>query len=411
MSATKAKPDWLIWIHRYVGLTVGLWLFFVGASGAILAYYRELDVAFNPDLFAVKDAPQHPDLDRMLETVQAAHPNRFVLYVERYGLERGEAHFFNLTRELPRTAAGLDLSSIGNYDDAYDWQVFVDPATNRIIGERSYWTTLNFLRDFHREFFAPPTGRDFLGALGLTLFVSAVIGVVLWWRDAKKHLKRALTFRASAAVPRLIRDGHTVLGFYAALIIGWLSLSATLICYGGELREFADWVLRGGKPAQNFESVVMEAEHKPVAVAERMYSLSRARDTALTDHPNSDVVLVRMPKTPAARYTFRLYPTDEDKTLYTRQVYIDAGTGEIVGRFDPKRQPWTDSLFGLWLIWFHNGTMLGDVGRAFNIFAGVVLASLFPTGLYIWWKKRRARVPKKAAAPAASSQTAVNPAE
>ncbi|MSO97935.1 MAG: hypothetical protein EXR11_06925 [Rhodospirillaceae bacterium] len=409
MSTVRAKPDVMIWIHRYVGLVLGLWLFSIGASGAILAYYREIDASLNPQLFAAQNAPQHPDLDRMLERVHAQQPERFVLYIERYALKRDEAYIFTLTKRLPATSQGLDLSTIGNYDDALDWQVFVDPATGNIIGERSYWTFINFLRDFHREFFAPPSGRKVMGIVAASLFLSAIFGVVLWWRNAKKHLKRALSFRASAAMPRLIHDGHTVLGFYASIFIGWLSLSALMLCYEGTLREFSDWALRGGKPAQNFEAAVLE--QKPKAISDRMISLNRARDTALTDHPNSDVVLIRMPKSPAGKISFRLYPTDEDLTLYTRQVYIDASSGEISGRFDPKRQPWTDSLFGLWLIWFHNGTMLGDVGRVFNIFAGIVLASLFPTGIYIWWKKRRARLPRKILAPTLPMQTTIHSVE
>ncbi len=410
MKATKAKFDWLVFLHRYIGLVLGLWLCAVGTSGAILAYYREIDVFLHPELFAAKNSPQHPDLDAMIARVQTAYPDRFILYLERYALGRDETYPFILTEPLPRTATGLDLSSVGNYDAAMDFQVFVDPASAEIVGARSYWTWINVLRGFHRELFTPPYGRKVMGAVALSLFISAVIGGVLWWRDARKHFKRSISLRLSAAAPRLIRDGHTVFGFYATLFIGWLSLSAVFLCYGGLMREAADWILRAGKPAQNFESTALTVE-KSSPPATQMISFNTARDTALTEHANSDVVLIRMPKSAAGRITFRLYPTDQDLTVYTRQVYVDAGSGEIVGRFDPARQPWSDSLFGLWLIWFHNGTMLGDVGRVFNIFAGVVLASLFPTGIYIWWKKRRARMPKRVVAAGTQSHIAVSAAE
>jgi uncharacterized iron-regulated membrane protein len=93
-----------------------------------------------------------------------------------------------------------------------------------------------------------------------------------------------------------------------------------------------------------------------------------------------------------------LYPDDEPISIYTRQVYLHAGTAQIVGRFDPDRQPWTDSLFGVWLIWFHNGGMLGLPGNILNVAAGLILASLFPTGIYIWWRKRPARVRRRTSA-------------
>jgi uncharacterized iron-regulated membrane protein len=412
MAKAHPKFDWLIFIHRYVGLILGLWLFAVGLTGSILAYYREIDVFLNPDLFAAKDSPQHPDLDAMLARVRAAYPDRFVLYLDRYALSGNETYPFILSAPLPRTDKGLDLSSIGNYDTASALDVFVDPRTTEIVGQRSHWTVINLMRDFHRELFLPGAGgRKVLGAVALTLFISTVVGGFLWWRDARKHTKRALTLRLSAPGPRLVRDGHTVFGAYAAVIIGWLSLAAAMICYETPLRNFSDWLLRPERVAQNFETLITNADTAVSHSADGIVSLNQARDTALTDHPNSDIVLIRMPKSAASRLSFRLYPTDQDKTIYTRQVYIDARTGKIVGRFDPARQPWTDSLFGVWLIWFHNGTMLGDVGRVFNIFAGLVLASLFPTGVYIWWKKRRARMPKKAASISAIFQAANHPAE
>jgi uncharacterized iron-regulated membrane protein len=50
--------------------------------------------------------------------------------------------------------------------------------------------------------------------------------------------------------------------------------------------------------------------------------------------------------------------------------------------------------------------MLGSVGKVLNVFAGIVLASLFPTGVYIWWRKRASRVGRATAA-----QPAAAPAE
>lgn len=411
MATRAVDQDWMIFIHRTIGLFLGLWMCAVGASGAILAYYREIETWLEPDLFLMgAPGPRHPDLDRMVATVRAAYPDRFILYIDRHGMSLNETYPFILTAPLPMTPQGPDLSGIGNYDAAAALAVFVNPVNAEIVGARSYWTVINVLRDFHRELLTPPVGRKVLGTLGILVVVTSIAGGVLWWRDARRNVKRAVTLCLSSSTPRLIRDSHTVFGIYAVVVITWLGLSATLICYGGALREAADWVFRGGKPAQVFEGTALAP---PVAeTAASFVSLNRARDVALTDHPASDVVLIRMPKTPAARISFRLYPLDEPVTLYTRQVYVDAGSGVIAGRFDPKRQPWADSFFGLWLIWFHNGTMLGDVGRIFNVFAGVTLVSLFPTGVYIWWKKRPSRL--RQASPQTSAgrqQSSAMPAE
>jgi uncharacterized iron-regulated membrane protein len=67
-------------VHRYIGLFLGIWVFAVGVTGAVLAYYREIDVLLNPDLFTAVGSPRNPDLDAMVTSVQRQYPDRFILY-------------------------------------------------------------------------------------------------------------------------------------------------------------------------------------------------------------------------------------------------------------------------------------------------------------------------------------------
>ncbi len=376
-----------IFIHRYVGLFVGIWICAVGVSGTVMAYYREIDVFLNAEFFAATNSPRHPNLDAMVSTINAAYPGRFVLYLDRYFLSRDESYPFVLSEPLPTNAGELDLTSIENFEAAAALEVFVDPGTATIVGTRPYWTWIKILRNFHRELFFPGEGRKFLGALAITLFLTCVAGGVLWWRDSRRRIKRALSFRLSSPGPRFIRDVHTVFGAYGLIVIGWLSFTAALICYETPLRNFSN-------------AIMGEVHNTPpgMPASDTFVSLNTARDVALSEYPNSDIVLIRMAKTPQGRFIFRLYPDDEPISIYTRQVSVHGGTGQIIGRFDPGRQPWTDSLFGVWLIWFHNGGMLGLPGKILNVAAGLILASLFPTGIYIWWRKRASRVGRRASA-------------
>ena len=41
----------LVALHRYVGLTIALFLVVVGLTGSIIAFHSELDAWANPDLF------------------------------------------------------------------------------------------------------------------------------------------------------------------------------------------------------------------------------------------------------------------------------------------------------------------------------------------------------------------------
>ncbi len=389
MFAYKSREGHWVTIHRYVGLFAGIWMCAVGLTGAVMAYYREIDALLNADLFTANESSRTPNLDAMVSTINAAYPDRFILSLDRYFLSKNESYPFILSEPLPTNAGGLDLKSIENYENAASLEVFVDPTTASIIGARPYWTWIKVLRNFHRELLFPGEGRKFLGALAAVLFLTCVAGAVLWWRASRGRLKRALSIRMSSSGPRLVRDAHTVLGAYALVVIGWLSLTAAMICYEIPLRNFSNYII-GADQHRPMGAELRSPESVPMAST--YVSLNQARDVALAEYPNSDVVLIRMAKTPQGRLVFRLYPDDKPISIYTRQISLHAGTAKILGRFDPETQPWTDSLFGVWLLWFHNGGMLGLPGKILNVTAGLILASLFPTGIYIWWRKRASRV-------------------
>ena len=48
-----------VWLHRYAGLAMALFLVIVGLTGSVLAFREELDVWLNPELLTVakRDAP------------------------------------------------------------------------------------------------------------------------------------------------------------------------------------------------------------------------------------------------------------------------------------------------------------------------------------------------------------------
>ena len=71
------------------------------------------------------------------------------------------------------------------------------------------------------------------------------------------------------------------------------------------------------------------------------------------------------------------------------------GAGDVVDQRDPLRAPAGDTLIS-WLFPLHSGEALGLAGRlAWSIF-GVAPPFLFATGLWLWLKRRRARISRGA---------------
>lgn len=68
------RAFWVL-VHRYAGLSMAFFLIIAGLTGALLAFYHELDVVLNPNLFQVerRDAPLLGPT-ALAHSVKAAYP-------------------------------------------------------------------------------------------------------------------------------------------------------------------------------------------------------------------------------------------------------------------------------------------------------------------------------------------------
>ena len=119
----------LLPVHRYVGLMLALFLAIAGVTGSLLAWNEELEAALNPRLFRVQPpSPGAARLDPVLlhERVRLRYPDAFVARMPLEQLE-GRSQLFAL-----RSLKGGKAKAPPND------QVFVDPYTGAILGERKW---------------------------------------------------------------------------------------------------------------------------------------------------------------------------------------------------------------------------------------------------------------------------------
>jgi uncharacterized iron-regulated membrane protein len=72
-------------------------------------------------------------------------------------------------------------------------------------------------------------------------------------------------------------------------------------------------------------------------------------------------------------------------------LFFDANTGQLAGFFLPTGEASGDTVTS-WLIALHIVAIWGMPFKLFMTLVGVVVAMLSITGLYIWWRKRKARL-------------------
>ena len=66
----RFRQYWLS-LHKWVALTIGVWIVLNGLSGSVLVFQRELEAALNPDLYRTEqEIPGSINLDALEQSVK-----------------------------------------------------------------------------------------------------------------------------------------------------------------------------------------------------------------------------------------------------------------------------------------------------------------------------------------------------
>ncbi len=148
----------LVWLHRYSGLAILLFLIFAGVSGSILVFRTPLDAALNPDLLAADTAHVTAAPAALADTVARAHPGWRITQAP-------------LTIEPSRSLVLRVAPARGSKPLGYD-EVFIDPQDGHVIGARQVtpgWGRRGLVEaiyQFHFNLLAGTFGRWFMGGGG-----------------------------------------------------------------------------------------------------------------------------------------------------------------------------------------------------------------------------------------------------
>lgn len=376
----------LTWMHRYVGLCLAVLLLMSAVTGSLLAFERELDAAFNPELFRRSSAGPDLPVDALVAAATRQLPGMVVTEVR-----------------LPHAGQDtvlLDTASADGSPPRYD-QAFVDPASGRVLGTR-LWGELEparrnvipFLYSLHYSLHTPGSaGKLVLGGAALLWFAHSCVGLVLAWPRGRR--RRDAWRRALSLKP----DSDTWRGDYQLHRAGglWLAALSLLIALTGAMMNLREPLFRPvlsklvavtPVPAARFPQGRAAGNSRPpltfgaaAATAERLagrhYDAPRAyrigRDPALGVFV---VALGEAGRNP--RYGLgpsRLYLDEHGGGLLAAD-WADGGTaGDVVLR----------EAFQV-----HSGQVAGLAGRILVSASGAAVALMLLLGLRLWWRRRAA---------------------
>ena len=163
MSLKRKLPTLTQW-HRWLGLTLSLWLLLMAVSGSLLLYKNDLLQIFYPQL----------NLAQPVETTDAAA-----------ALDQ-----FDNGYALMPTADRPWLETV-NADKTH----FYYDASGNLLLEREYLGDLiSWLVELHHHLALNELGKDILGILGLLSLALIGTGLIRWW-PRRGSFRRALSVR------------------------------------------------------------------------------------------------------------------------------------------------------------------------------------------------------------------------
>lgn len=373
MPTRKLRKIW-VRLHRWIGLTAGLLFCIAGLSGSFLVYYPAIDRALNPELVTpqARGAPQ--PMRAILVAAQAEARGRFV-----HSVFPADASFGVHRVWLTPSAA----------DQSCMWEVLVDPVSARVLGERSAVPAfepggrnlVNTVYTLHYNLFAGTLGATVVGIGGLLLLASLISGLVLWWPRGRKW-RQALTLKRGARGPRRNVDLHRVGGSYGAVLL-------LVIAFSGVCLVFPDYV-RAAFPHDASQGSAERARFLASAQANAP-DADEVMAGAQRLVPGGKVRILWLPGADGPDWTVTLQePSGIGLAGGRAEVAIDQRNGDITV-LSTSESGDAASRFLAWQLPLHNGTVLGETGRALVCAAGFLPSLMMITGVLVWWRKAAGR--------------------
>lgn len=386
----------LVLLHRWLGLSMAVFLFIAGLTGAIISWDHELDEWLNPQMFQAKsgEAATFSAL-QLAEKLEAQDRHAMVTYLP-LALEPGHALGMSINARLdPETGKAYTL----NYN-----QVALDPATAEVQGRRMWGgvslsreNLLPFLYKLHYSLHIPDgfgmeLGVLFMGIVGIVWVIDSL--VALWISFPNRAAwRKSLAFRWKQGGYKLNFDLHRSGGVWLWLLLFTLAVTSVsmnlqfqvvrpLVSLISELSPSPFAVRAPHPPDEPYMPKINRGEAIRLAQAEaekRQWTLPAG---GVFYSPEVGVYGVGF---------FEPGNDHGDGGLGNPWLYFDGQDGRFLGAVEPGVGSAGD-IFMQAQFPLHSGRILGLPGRILVSLLGLAVAVLSVTGIVIWARKRAGRV-------------------
>ena len=383
---------YLVWQHRVTGLLMTGFLVIVALTGSILALKPMATRVLLPNLFVPEQKKAtRMSLGELAEKTEAYFPHAQVWFIS---YAPGQAHAVITPRIDPVTEKGYEL----NFNS-----VDLDPYTGRLLGTEGEGCHPNSSPGFmatvynlHTNLASGGLGAAILGYVAIVWSIDCIVGFYLtlpmnrlgFWRTWKLAWKVSI----HRGIFRLVFDLHRAGGLWLwplLFILAWSSVQITRAdIYDLVMRRLFtycdDIELIQSVPVVERASPQMGWKAAQKAGDELFATIGRKQHLGLRE-PQCLAFIARCNAFSYAVVTRDSFRHEQPESA----IWFSAADGKLLQYF-PARGSSGRAISHL-LTAMHLGDFADESYRYMEASAGLGITGLSITGIWIWWRKRRAR--------------------
>lgn len=373
---TNRFKYWTGRIHLWLGLASGLFVFFLGITGCILAFEREIEDAVQTYRFtANQNKPLLPPT-QLKAIADKALPNK-------------KAHSVNYQ-------PGRSAQVVYYHDQpAYYYTVFVNQYTGKVLKVKNMDD--DFFRIIimgHYYLWLPPEiGQPILTTATMIFVFLLISGLILWWPKSKAARKQRFSVKLKSKWRRLNYDLHNVLGFYMTFIVIFIALSGMVMGFQWFAKSVY-WVSSGGKNMTVFEETYSDTTSTAklslnAAAADKLWerfvkedpTFAGSHDVHIPEDEKGAIEIAKNPDpTTYWKADYRYFDQHNLKEIEVKHMYgkfANTSTADKISRMNYD---------------LHVGAVLGLPGKIMAFVASLVAASMPVTGVIIWIGRKKKKI-------------------
>lgn len=358
-------------LHLWLGLSSGIIIIFLGITGCILAFEKEIE-SLQSFRYVT---PQNKVFLPPSELKKAAHA----------ALPKYEPHNVNY-------GAKDEAATILFYGDDYFYTLFLNPYTGEVLKLKDMdWDFFRIIINGHFYLWLPPNiGQPIVASTTLIFLFMLISGLILWWPRNKAAKKQRFTIKWNATWKRKNYDLHNVLGFYMT----WVALFIALTGLVWGFQWFAKsvyWVTSGGKTQVEYYEPLSEKNRQllaGVSVEDKVWEITKA------NYPNAETIEIHYVEDDSVAIGAGANP---DKSTYWKADYryYDQYTLEeipVTHMYGRLANTSVADKIARMNYDIHVGAILGLPGKILAFCASLIAVSLPITGFLIWRGRHRNNV-------------------